>query len=210
MARKQRFTHKHYLLLSVTAAFLVTALVAVSATSSNASPFNTGKQTNSSACDTKGKPVINVTEKVKTVDSGQAGNYWAFDDVNRNIQVWRTGSNEFCAVVQNTGKFDSQAGQRSPGNTGILTGKEDGTFKGGYRAKIVGALKTNPEWAMKGNVGTHDYGCDLSGTCNQYVNWVSVYFGPDPAFSYEWWGWNYTYKNHTWVNSSDGNSGDIL
>lgn len=121
---------------------------------------------------------------VKTVDTGEGGKTWAFD-VNRHIQVWQSSPNEFCALIQNEGKFDSQEGQASPGNTGVLTGSEDGTFKGGYRAKIVGSLKTVTDWKTNGSVGTHNYDCDIDGNCPGYVNWSGQYFSPGYIFSYE-------------------------
>jgi hypothetical protein len=162
-------------------------------------------------CDTTGSPVVNITQKVvHTVDSGEGGNNWAFDDLNRQIKIYKQADNSFCVLMDNEGRFDAQAGQKSPGNTGILTGKEDGTFKGGYRAKIVGSLKENPELATKGNIGTVNYNCDLSGSCPGYFNWIDKYFSPGYKFSYEWWGWEYKYKNLKWTNSSDGNSGDII
>jgi hypothetical protein len=162
-------------------------------------------------CDTTGSPVINVTQKiVKTVDSGEAGNNWAFDDVNRQIKVYKQVDNSYCALIDNQGTFDAQAGQQSPGNTGVLTGNEDGTFKGGYRATIVGSLKQIPALATKGNIGTVNYNCDLAGNCPGYVNWIDTYFSPGYIFSYQWWGWEYTNKNFRWTNSSDGNSGDII
>ena len=41
-------------------------------------------------------------------------------------------------------------------------------------------------------------------------NWVGQYFESGYNFTYEWWGWIYHAGKHgTWVNSIDGNSGDI-
>lgn len=210
--RKQQFTHKHYLLMAVSATFLVVSMIAVSASSSRANPsLNSGKELSAANCDTSGKPVINVTQKVvNSIDSGEGGNYWAYDNFNRHIQVWQNTTTEYCALVQYDGKFDSQAGQQSPGNTDTLSGKEDGTFKGGYRAKITGALRSEPGYKTNGSIGTVDYQCNIGGNCPGAVNWVGEYFGPSYTFSYEWWGWSYNYKNNTWVNSSDGNSGDII
>lgn len=198
----------HWLIISLS---VILVIVAFTYFRLNSSQANSGKELNASNCNTEGELVINVTEKVvKTVDSGQGGNNWAFDDLNRKIQVWRTGNDTYCALIENEGKFDSQERQKSPGNTAYLTGDEDGTFKGGYRAKIVGSMKEDPAWSTKGSVGTHAYNCDINGSCPGYVNWVDQYFSPGYKFSYEWWGWDYKYKNNTWTNSSDGNSGDII
>ena len=211
MAKLKAEHRKHVLILGLAAAVLSLSFVLFMTNGTFAGKPNPGREANVSNCDTTGSPIININEKVvKTVDSGQGGNYWAFDDINRHIQVWENSDNTYCVLVQNTGQFDGQAGQASPGNTGVLTGDEDGSFQGGYRAKITGILKGSPDWETKGSVGITDYNCDISGNCPGYLNWVEQYFGPGYTFNYEWWGWTYRYKGNTWVNSSDGNSGDII
>lgn len=204
--------HLHALVIVVSTLSLIISFIFFVRSTANANPaFNSGKELRASECDTSGSPVVNVTEKiVQTVDSGQGGNYWALDNVNRKIQVWQNSDTEYCALIQNEGTFDSQKDQKSPGNTGLLTGDEDGNFRGGYRAKITGVMLKKPNWQTKGNVGTHNYNCTISGNCPGYINWTDQYFGPGYKFNYEWWGWTYRYKNNTWVNASDGNSGDVL
>lgn len=175
--------------------------------------LNFGTQLSANECQKVGAPVVNVKQTVlNDVDSGEAGNYWAFDNLKRNIQVFATaGADVYCAEVFYQGKFDAQAGQQSPGNTAVLSGIEDGTFQGGYRATITGTLLSDPLWSTHGNVGTTDYQCDLTGNCPGYIDWVAQYFGPSYGFSLQWWGWIYRAgHNHVWVNSSDGNSGDVL
>lgn len=172
------------------------------------------QEVNRKQCDAVGKVIVNVEQKVvNDVDSGQAGNYWAFDNYKRDIKVFATGTaGEYCALVSYKGKFDAQAGQTSPGNTGVLTGNEDGHFDGGYRAIITGTLLADPTWAKKGSVGTFDYQCDLSANCPGYVSWIAQYFTAGYGFDYGWWGWQYNGhgKHGTWINSSGGNSGDVL
>ncbi|MBI4130762.1 hypothetical protein HY468_05570 [Candidatus Roizmanbacteria bacterium] len=174
--------------------------------------LNWGSQINAGQCDKVGKPVVNIVQKVvNDVDSGQAGNYWAFDNLTRKIQVWETNTaGEYCAEVSYQGEFDGQAGQTSPGNTGTLDGSEDGTFQGGYNATITGSLLSAPLWQTRGSVGTTDYDCDIDGNCPGYVSWVGQYFTPGYGFAYNWWGWIYHNGNNVWVNSVDGNSGDVL
>lgn len=171
-----------------------------------------GKELNPGKCVKAGKLVIEATEKVeKSVDSGIAGNFWAFDDYTRHFQVWEQEGGTYCAIVKYEGKFDSQSGQTSPGAGGTLDGSEDGSFEGGYRATIAGSLRTNPGWKTKGNVGTTKYNCDISGTCPGRVDWVGQYFNAGYSFAFDWWGWIYHGGNAgTWVNASEGNSGDIL
>jgi hypothetical protein len=168
-------------------------------------------EVNPTQCDKVGSPIINVHhDVVNDTDSGLGG-YWAFDTYSRHIQVWATGSNDtYCAVVSYHGRFDAQAGQNSPGNTGVLDGDEDGTMQGGYRATIVGDLLAAPLWPTNGNAGSFDYMCELPHTCPGAVNWVDQYFAEGWSFTYNWWGWTYRAGRHgVWVNSSDDNSGDI-
>ncbi len=210
---KSNFSVSHITLLSLTVlviavVFFLNTVKSIRAVPNNLQPNG---EVAKKMCDTTGSPIVNVTQKViHTVDSGEAGNNWAFDDVNKQIKIYKQVDNSYCVLVDNEGSFDSQPGVRSPGNTGVLTGKEDGTFKGGYRATITGSMKTNPDLTTKGNIGTVNYNCDLNGNCPGYFNWIDKYFSPGYIFSYQWWGWEYKYKNLKWINASTGNSGDIL
>lgn len=179
-----------------------------------ASELQSQKESKRTQCDSSGAPVIDITQKVvNSVDSGEAGNNWAFDSYNRHIQVWKQTNGTYCVLTDYEGKFDAQSGQQSPGNTGLLTGKEDGNFKGGYRAVITGAMKTTPLLKTKGSIGTTDYKCDIAGNCPGAFNWTDKYFDTAAVgylFDYEWWGWEYRNGTKVWVNASEGNSGDIL
>lgn len=203
--------NKKHVLKATLASLTIGILLALPATA--AQTLNWGKELNPSKCDhKKGPPVILVTQKViNDVDSGVGGNNWAFDHYTRIIQVWAQVNGDYCAIVTYTGRFDAQAGQASPGNTGILDGDEDGVMLGGYRATVTSSLLASPLWKTHGNVGTFDYQCGLDGNCLGYVSWVGQYFDGGYTFDYDWWGWIYHAGKHgTWVNSSDGNSGDIL
>ena len=185
-----------------------------------AAPGHLGKgQLDPKACNAVGKTVIDVTQKVQNdADSGTSGNAWAFDTYNRHIQVWQTNDNDpttWCAAVTYDGaQFAAIAGQTSPGSTGVIGANVKGNFSGGYRATFTGTLLPTPLWKTHGNVGTFDYACDTSFNCPGYVDWVAQYFTPqaDATFAQPWWGWSYNATGHhgTWVNSSDGNSGDIF
>lgn len=170
-----------------------------------------GAEVNAGQCETKGKPVVNVTQTVlNTVDSGEGGNNWAFDDLNRRIQVWDLGAGSYCAVVNYQGYFDAVEGQQSPGKTELLDGDEDGTFQGGYRMLISGDLLAEPAWPTRGSAGVTDYECTIAGVCPGEVSWIAQYFAPGFEYTYAWWGWIYHGGQHgTWVNSSEGNTGDI-
>lgn len=171
-----------------------------------------GSQINAGQCSETGNLVINVVQTVvNDVDSGEGGNYWAYDNFVRQIQVWEQADGTYCAMIHTEGQFDGQEEQLSPGKGGILSGNENGSFEGGYSGIITGTLSDTPLWPTTGDVGTTDYQCDLSGTCNGYVNWITRYFDAGASFAYQWWGWVYHGGSYgTWVNSVDGNSGDIL
>lgn len=185
----------------------------------NSSNFNPEKQLSKSACGDKlGDPVINVKQKVQNdVDSGLGG-YWAFDYYNRRIKVWSTGENKYCAIVTYDGKFYAVPGQVGPGNipSGALINTPtnapvNGDMNGGYRATITGTLLSSPTWSTNGNVGTTNYQCDINANCPGRVSWTDQYFNPGYGFDQPWWGWKYNGGSHgTWVNSIDGNSGNIL
>jgi hypothetical protein len=190
--------------------------------------FNPDKQLSDSACEGKlGRPVVDVTQKVQNdVDSGEAGNNWAFDYYNRHIKVWQTaaptgagGDSTYCAIVTYDGNFYAVPGQIGPGNTppGAIINTPtnepvNGNMSGGYRATFSGVMSTTLSWVTHGNVGTFNYACNLSGTCGPgKVDWVGQYFPGYTAFDQPWWGWKYNGGSHgTWINALSGNSGNIL
>jgi len=169
-----------------------------------------GPQLAASACG-PGTLVVNVEQKVRNdADSGVAGNAWAFDDYERHIKVWQTGSSPdtFCATVSYEGKFTTNAGA-SPGNTGTVEAGVRGRFEGGYRTtQFTGTF--SPTEPTHGNLGVFDYRCDISFNCPGYVPWTTFYFTSTSGFDLAWWGWIYhAGKNGTWVNAISGNAGDI-
>lgn len=185
----------------------------------NGRNFNPDKQLSKSACGNNLKDtVINITQKVQNdADSGVAGNYWAFDYYKRHIKVWQTGENAYCATVVYDGKFYAVPGQIGPGNipSGALINTPtnepvNGDMNGGYRATFNGTL-TPGSWPTNGSVGTTNYQCDIFANCPGRVDWVAKYFPGYTSFAQPWWGWRYDGGSHgTWINSSDGNSGNIL
>lgn len=173
--------------------------------------FKAGKQLSSKQCKTDdSKKIINVNQKIlNSVDSGIAGNNWAQDSYNRHIEVWQLGDGSFCAILKYEGHFVTFAGP-SPGNTGTLDDGIRGTFEGGYRTTIFTGTFT-PTKPTHGNIGTFDYQCDVAGNCPGLVSWTDLYFTNINGFDLEWWGWVYHAGKHGhWINSVDGNSGDIV
>ena len=186
----------------------------------NSGNFNPDKQLSKSACGDKLKdPVVNIVQKVQNdADSGEAGNYWAFDYYTRHIKVWAVGENKYCAIATYDGKFYAVPGQIGPGNrpSGALINTPtnepvNGDMDGGYRATITGSLLSTPLWTTNGSVGTTNYQCDINANCPGRVSWLDKYFNSGYSFDYGWWGWKYDGGSHgTWINSQDGNSGNIL
>ena len=187
--------------------------------------LNFGTQLNAAECNTTGaRLVINVIQHIiGDADSGEAGNYWAYDEVHRRIQVWQLSENPdtFCAVLKYMGSFVTVPGQ-SPGffdpdtNDTVAAGVT-GTFEGGYRSTVfTGTLKDPPDYRTRGNIGTFNYMCVIvpgvpgGVACPGYQDWTTFYFSSTVGFDLAWWGWVYhAGDNGSWVNSIDGNSGDI-
>jgi hypothetical protein len=175
-----------------------------------------GTELSAASCTGKiGNPVVNVTEKViGDVDSGISGNYWANDVYTRHIQVWRVGSKgsqDYCALVTYDGTATAIEKEIGPGGSGSIGSGVAALMKGGRRALISGSLLPVPRWPTRGSVGTVDYKCDTTGYCASPVSWVEQYFAPGNTYSDAWWGWFYEAGSHgSWLNSSQGNWGNIL
>lgn len=174
----------------------------------------------------KGNQIISVVESiVNDVDSGTAGNYWAYDTVKRSITIWNVGPDQYCAIVNYyDSSFKAIAGQTSPGGGGTLSGEEYGSFSGSARFAISGQLDVSDPvaWPTSGKVNGGapvDYQCDPSANCPGYVNFVAKYFSGSPTVDEPQWGWKYigldSGTKHptsagTWINAYTGTSGDIL
>lgn len=174
----------------------------------------------------QGHRVVSVTESIiNDADSGEAGNYWAYDTVRRSITIWSVGTDQYCALVNYyDSSFQAVAGQRSPGNGGTLTGDEYGSFAGSAVFTITGTLDVSdpaawPQFGVVNHGAAIDYQCDLAGNCPGYVLFLDKYFTAGYTFDEPAWGWTYVGRDHghnppssagTWVNASTGDSGDIL
>ena len=172
---------------------------------------NWGKYVNASAC--SGTLIINVTLSVTNdADSGLAS-YWAYDNYQRQVQVWQTAPGSFCVVARYEGKFTTVA-TTSPGGTGTVSAGQTGTFAGGYQYTFTGALLSNPSLPTTGNIGTFDYGWDGTqagaGSLTPF-SWVSTYFSSTTNWTDDFWGWVYQGGScGTWYNTILGTSGNIV
>ncbi len=182
--------------------------------------FNAKTELKKSKCiNAVGKPVIKVTQKVRNdIDSGFAGNYWAFDYYKRYIEVWSTGGNTYCAIVKYDGEFYAVPGQVGPGNNpsgALIDSPVHGDMDGGRRASISGTLLSSPSWPTSGSVGTTNYQCNIiTNNCPGLISWPGQYFSPGFTYNDDWWGWQYKKDGHgTWTNAIDvlqPDSGNIL
>jgi len=177
----------------------------------NGCRLNWGRELSARECD--GDLVVNVTQRVVNDVDGGVNGYWAYANYRRLIRVWEVDEGTYCTTVKYVGEFDAVEGRPSPGEGGgdPLSGEEDGRLQGGYAATIEGTLEDDPPWPTRGFVGTTDYEGDVAtGDVPGAVNWVSGVYFEDSTFSFDWWGWIYRGgRCGTWVNSIDGNCGDV-
>lgn len=193
-------------LIGVIVAVVVLFLPVMALAAPTSPHLNWGTELNQGECE-QGTLVINVSDKITdNPDSGEAGNIWALDNVNRQIQVREVSVDTFCVVVQYQGKFVTVAG-RSPGDTDNIGAGITGNMHGGYRVTITGTLKSDLP-RTRGNIGSFEYDPAVSEFFIR--SWANKYFENGWTYSFAYWGWIYRAgKNGTWVNASTGNEGDI-
>ncbi len=165
--------------------------------------------------------------RINSLDSGTGTNihgarWWATSEYIQNIQVVETASDEFCATVTSQGSFESVGGE-GPGCTGelecgLLEAGVVGTFQGGLTITFPAGEFNIDGLRTRGSIGTLDADCNESvkladDPCpgGGFYTWMSDYFGITKSdASFLWWGWVYHAGNNgSWVNSSDGNEGNI-
>jgi len=158
-----------------------------------------------------GKPLVNVNQKViNDIDSAVGGGYWAYDEEVRHITIVALDATHYCATVSYQGSFESTGFKSPAGNAGALAAGVVGTYQGGYTATFTASGMVSGA-RTKGSLGTFDYQCvATTGACPGYVSWLSLFFTGVANFDQPWWGWVYHAGNNgSWVNATNGNSGDI-
>jgi len=163
------------------------------------------------SCRPQGRLAIDISLRIRNAfDVGVGGHFWAYDHLRPSIQLWEAAAGSFCAIVRDSGAFVTAAG-RSPAGGGMIRAGIRGTFAGASNATVRGALRADPGYPPRGDLGTFDYRCDpATGMCPGLFNWLQTYFEPGVARSSNWWIWIYfAGRNGLWVNSSGGNLGDI-
>jgi hypothetical protein len=174
----------------VMAAFGITATVALA----TPGPVSTGKQ----SCPASGQAVVNVHFTYTSPDSGVAGNNWANDTINRQLQIFKVAGG-YCATVSDQGSFVTLDGTSPGGNSHVSAGIT-GNMQGGYTTGLLtGPLDTSQP--TRGDLGTF--------TVDHRPSYLT--YGLNGDFGNAW-GWTYkTPQNGSWVNAADppGNGGDI-
>lgn len=156
--------------------------------------------------DTCSTLVTEVSWKFISVDSKVGGGYWAYDTILSNAEIYDCGEGTYRAVINQTGMFESW-GSGSPGNTGTIEGGVEGSIVGTMTVLFQGADPTD----LSGFLGEFDFGCDHDANCSSYVSWRDLLFDSYESYSYEFWEWLYTTcDGRAWLNSQNGNEGDIL
>lgn len=174
---------------------------------------NWGKYVNASAC--SGTLVINISYGVtNSVDSG-VRSWWAYDNYQKQVQVWQGADGSFCLVARYEGQFTTVL-TTSPGGTGTVSAGQTGTFAGGYQATFTGTLRATPAYPTNGYLGSFDF--DWNGDPDYThplvlspFDWLGTYFTSTGDFTMSFWGWVYQGGAcGTWYNTSLGNNGDIV
>jgi len=164
-----------------------------------------GPQTNPTTCP-DGKQVVNVTYTLTNdADSSYGGYTWATDTLNRHLQIFQTGNNQYCAQLSDNGSFVTTGNgdpDAVPGAT--LSAGVKGDIHGGYNTGNYASNLTSANYATNGNLGTFD----ANGSHPSISSYTPGWAGSQP-----FWAWYYhTPQNGNWTdayNVSQADSGDI-
>jgi len=170
--------------------------------------------------------VVNVTAKVMNDADSGACSYWARDNFNKLIKIWRLSDGIFLVNESFSGFFETPAGAVSPNaNCSTLQpteGTTTGTFHGTESFVISGAFAPTGVQPTNGFIGMYDFGTtllELQGTYATqtvnptYTNMLLFYF--PGGFSYvpntpTPFDFVYHYRSQTWIDSSAGLFGNIV
>ena len=167
---------------------------------------------------------INVTRKVEndfalTDALDIMSRPWAAREFNQHIQVWKVGvtggtGERFCALVRYQGSFTTPSpsdstGPNSPAESQNILGGSDRSFEGGYLLVFDAEERPIPTYKTQGHIGTFR---ETPAAPLPLDDWHAFYFMNVAAVGFpQWWGWIYHGgHNGAWVNSIEGNQGDIV
>jgi hypothetical protein len=154
-------------------------------------------------------------------DSGIPG-YWALDNYTKTLQVWQLADGSYYGIGGYSGTWQTFAGALSP-MAGVVQPRDgSGPYNGTWTGTFTFSGAFNPSAKpVSGNIGSYDFGgtkvdvlkgTDGSGQTGDTsaVSVLGLYFPAYANFNYDNWSWTYTYGSQAWINSSTGNSGDIV
>jgi len=137
-------------------------------------------------------------------DSG-IGTYWATDTYSSTYKVCQTTPGTYAVTRTDDGTFTTFGGA-SPSGSGTVAAGETGTFHGTWTGIVV----TGSVTATSTDLGSVDFQCNTSGVCANQSSSLAQIFGPGYNADFpETWVWTYNLCDQSWVNSADGNSGNI-
>jgi LPXTG-motif cell wall-anchored protein len=201
--RKLRITTLGGLLALIGTAVLTAALAAPAAADFNYRDFNYRQLSATADCRTV------TTAIADRPDSGTGGD-WAKDTftrtvklcadatVNTKAQVKQGETWKYQVVASDDGTFTT-TGPHSPGHSMPLMVGLTGAFTGGFSATITGP-------AAFDGLNPHP----ASTNAKSSGEWIGyIWPGSAGGDKLTAWGWTYKLCNETWINSADGNKGDI-
>jgi hypothetical protein len=164
---------------------------------------------------------IGDTEVVKVYlddrpDSGEDGNTWATDDLQRTTRITEVGQDGFghshyIAVVSDVGTFTTIEGQLTPQGDDageFLTSEFTGNVKGGFTVYFTAA--SNFASFDASTIQHEEFGGTSPASSG---DWVAQMFDGDVSFhivsNFDGWNWTYRYRGQVYVQSADGYSGAL-
>ncbi|MEK6967891.1 MAG: hypothetical protein AABX51_04635 [Nanoarchaeota archaeon] len=151
-----------------------------------------------------------VATSQNILDDADLGNngFWAIDDYNQFLLIFKNEVG-YTGIVQAVGNWETFAGVRSPSQGIEQKNNANGTFYGAYMVKFnADGCKTE-----KGTLPTVTRGATsqeiMEGTY-QGVQALSDYCSGISNLELRDWQWVYTYNEQKWIQTKEGEYGDIL
>jgi hypothetical protein len=166
-------------------------------------------------------PAANAEDDVRVVtthlvdrpDSGEDGNTWATDDLQRTVVIEEISEaaefdrSHYVLTVTDVGTFTATEGELTPQDDDgldVFDRSFKGTVKGGFTSAFTAPsdFESFDRTAVRGVFEGIEPGS--SG------QWVSLLFGnAQGVLNFTEWSWTYRYKNQVYVQSADGYSGAL-
>ena len=153
---------------------------------------------------------------VNDFDSGFAGNAWANDSIDRQLQIWQLDDGTFCARVSDHGKFVTFAGASPSGASTVAAGIKAVSSRAATSLRSSpGRLPRRCRRTATSAPSTWRAPTPTTARVHPTVRACSTpsYFSSTSGAGLAQWGWIYRAGKHgTWLNQDDvaaADSGDI-